>query len=91
MSEVFAKVNFMYNNAIYRSAGFYDEKPDKNLYLFDQIEKTISLSPQEVINNVLYKSKYTKECHILYEGKERNGIILGGSSTGNMTIGILPE
>jgi hypothetical protein len=80
----------MNSNIKYRPISYYYEKPDKNLYLFDKIEKTISLSPQEVQNNLLYKNE-NGECHILYEGRERNGIILGGSTRGSMTIGLLPE
>ena len=70
--------------------GFYDERTSKKDDIFSRIINEILLSRQEYYKNILYKFD-SGEIDLLYEGKGRKGIIMGGSSSGNVIIGILRE
>jgi hypothetical protein len=68
--------------------GFYEEKSQEKDDIFSRIEAKITLNKQEYYENILYKYD-SGEIDLLYEGKERKGIIMGGSTSGNTIIGIL--
>ena len=75
----------------YKPIGFFNEEtPEEKVKTFNSIETKITFSRQEIQQNLLYKND-KGECEILYEGKERKGLILGGSSSGSKIIGILKE
>jgi hypothetical protein len=70
--------------------GFYEEKTPEKEDIFSRIETKITLNRQEYYQNILYKFD-SGEIDLLYEDKERKGIIMGGSTSGNTIVGILKE
>jgi hypothetical protein len=71
--------------------GTYKEKEiDKQPDVLSRIETKITLTRKEILENLLEKQS-NMECIVRYNGKERNGIILSLSSSGNYVIGILKE
>jgi hypothetical protein len=68
----------------------YKEKEDKQQDYLNIIETKITLNRKEILENLLEKQS-TMECVVKYNGKERNGIILSLSTSGNYVIGILKE
>jgi len=75
----------------YKQIGYFNEEtPEEKVKSFNSVESKILFSRQEIMENLLYKNE-KGECEILYEGKKRKGLILGGSSSGSMIIGILKE
>jgi hypothetical protein len=70
--------------------GFYEEKTTEKANIFSRIETKITFNRQEYYQNILYKFD-SGEVDLLYEGKERKGIIMGGSSNGLTIIGLLKE
>jgi hypothetical protein len=71
--------------------GTYKEKDnDKQPDYLSRIETKVSLTREE-INEKLLEKKSNMECVIRYDGKERNGIILSFSTSGNYVIGILKD
>jgi hypothetical protein len=70
--------------------GFYELEGEYKEDIFSRIETKITLNKQEYYNNILYKYD-SGEIDLLYNGKERKGIIMGGSSSGNTIVGILRD
>jgi hypothetical protein len=70
--------------------GFFEDKTPEKEDIYSRIETKITLSKQEYYKNILYKFD-SGEIDLLYEGKERKGIIMGGSSSGLTIIGILKD
>jgi hypothetical protein len=68
--------------------GFYEEESKQKEDIFSRIETKITLNRQEYYKNILHKFD-SGEIDLLHESKERKGIIMGGSSSGNVIIGIL--
>jgi hypothetical protein len=68
--------------------GFYEEKTPEKADIFSRIETKITLNKQEYYKNIIHKFD-SGEIDLLFEGRERKGIIMGGSSSGNVIIGIL--
>jgi hypothetical protein len=79
------KVNNMYKIGTYKEKEV-DKQPD---YL-SRIETKVSFTRKEIEENLLEKQT-TMECVVKYNGKERKGIILSFSTSGNYVIGILKE
>jgi len=75
----------------YRPYGFNDKgELEQKVDIFNKIEAKVFLTRDEVKKNLLIK-KDNGECWVLYESKEREGVIISGSSNGSMTIGILKD
>jgi len=73
------------------SIGFFNEDtPEQKVATFNSIETKITFSRQEIIKNLLNKNE-KGECELIYEGEKRKGLIMGGSSSGNVIIGILRD
>jgi hypothetical protein len=71
--------------------GTYKEKDiDKQPDYLSRIETKVSFTRKEIEENLLEK-QCNMECVVRYNGKERNGIILSLSTSGNYVIGILKE
>jgi hypothetical protein len=70
--------------------GTFKEKEDKQPDYLSRIETKVSFTRKEILENLLEKQS-NMECVVKYNGKERNGIILSFSTSGNYVIGILKE
>jgi hypothetical protein len=71
--------------------GTYKEKAvDKQPDYLSRIEKKVSFTRNDILENLLEKQS-NMECMVRYDGKERKGIILSFSTSGNYIIGILKE
>jgi len=80
-----------YDGIKYRPYGFNDKgELEQKVDIFNKIEKKIFLTRDEIKKNLLIK-KDNGECWVLYEGREREGVIISSSSNGSMTIGILKD
>jgi hypothetical protein len=67
--------------------GFYEEERQQKEDIFSRIETKITINRQEYYKNIFHKFD-SGEIDLLYEGKEKKGIIMGSSSSGNVIIGI---
>jgi len=70
--------------------GFFEGEREQKGDIFSRIENKITLSKQEYYEKILYKFD-SGEVDLLLEGKERKGIIMGGSSSGLTIVGILKD
>jgi hypothetical protein len=74
----------------YQIKTFREENPKQETDIFERIEKKITLSKEEMYKNLKSKNE-NGECIVMYEGAERNGVIMALSTTGKAVIGILTE
>jgi hypothetical protein len=70
--------------------GFFEEESKQKEDIFSRIETKITLNRQEYYQKILHKYD-SGEVDFLYEGNERKGIIMGGSSSGLTIIGLLKK
>jgi hypothetical protein len=70
--------------------GFFEDATKQKEDIFSRIETRITFNRQEYYKNVLHKYN-SGEIDLLFEGKERKGIIMGGSSSGLTIIGLLKD
>jgi hypothetical protein len=75
---------------MYKIGTYKEKEVDKQPDYLSRIETKIALSRKEILENLLGKQS-NMECIVKYDGKERNGIILSFSTSGNYVIGILKE
>lgn len=71
----------------YNPSGYFEETPAD---IINIIENKISISREETQKNILYKYD-NGEVDLLYNGEKRKGIIMGGSSNGNLIISLLKD
>jgi hypothetical protein len=75
---------------MYKLGTYREKEIDKQPDYLSRIEKKISFTRKEIDENLLEK-KFNMECVVKYDGKERKGVILSFSTSGNYVIGILKE
>jgi hypothetical protein len=75
---------------MYKIGTYKEKEVDKSPDVLSRIEKEVSFTRREILENLLEKQS-NMECIVRYNGKERNGIILSFSTSGNYVIGILKE